>query len=232
MDIEIIPANSNKVLESKYIEKYINIIETPLCIIINYDINKNINNDVLESYQQEPDILIINFNKTIPNKIKNIPKYPIFINNVFYITPICYQQINGFSNDNNNKEFLINDFIERIKRVLGAIISNKNFVFNTINHINPNSGIKNIMYPDSLSKNWFVNSIPKWMTKYIMPNKAGWLAIYNKIAFEHIFENYNITSIAELGAYYGLSTKFMANLRKNDAPIYSFDQFENILLTS
>lgn len=232
MELELFPANPNKLLESKYIEKFINIIDIPLNVIINYHINSNINNDVLYSYNLKPDILIINFSTTTPNKLKNIPRYPIFVNNVFYITPICYQQINGFSNDINNMDFLINDFIERIKRILGAIISTPNFTFNTISQINLNSGIKNIMFPNSISNNWFVNHVPSWTTKFICSNKAGWLSSFNKIAIDYVFSNYDISSIAELGAYYGLSTKYMANIKSNDSSIYSFDQFDNIMLTN
>jgi hypothetical protein len=226
--------NNNKILESQFIPKYININKSIKTETIIYDVKKNINNDVIKAYNNNPDLLIINFpsdkNKIDFKYIKNIPRYPIFINDTFYITPICYQQINGFSNDNNNKQFLINDFIERIKRILGGIISDKDFKFQNITYLNMDSGIKSIMHKD-IQQNWFVNKIPKWMTTNIEHNNVGWLSSFNKLAIDHIFEYYNINTIGELGAYYGLSTKYIANKNKKNT-IYSFDLFDNILLTN
>ena len=228
MDFELFPQNINKILESKNIKKYIEIDRNLKIEIINYNINRNINKDVIKAYEKEPNILIINFDNNEPILIKKIPRYPIFFNNIFYITPICYQQLNGFTNDNNNKQYLINDFIERIKRILGGIISTPNFKFQNITYINMNSGIKSIMF-NNIEKNWFFNKIPKWMTMGIEINNVGWFPIFNKIAIDYVFENYNINNTAELGAYYGLSTKYIAKKNKN-ATLYSFDLFDNILI--
>ena len=230
MNFILYPANTNKLLEPNNISKYINIKNKSKTEIIIYGINKNINKDVIIAYEKKPDILIINFDNNEPIFIKNIPRYPIFINNIFYITPICYQQINGFSNDNNNKQYLINDFIERIKRILGGIISDDKFKFQNISYVNIDSGIKNFT-SDNFEKKWFVNKIPKWMTTYIEINDAGWFSYFNKIAIDHIFENYNIKKTVELGAYYGLSTKYIANKNKN-SELYSVDSYDNILLTN
>ena len=52
--------NKNKILEMKYIEKYINIENNINKIIIKF--SKNINRDIIKSYKQEPDLLIIDFN--------------------------------------------------------------------------------------------------------------------------------------------------------------------------
>ena len=110
MNFILYPANTNKLLEPNNISKYINIKNKSKTEIIIYGINKNINKDVIIAYEKKPDILIINFDNNEPIFIKNIPRYPIFINNIFYITPICYQQINGFSNDNNNKQYFCHSF--------------------------------------------------------------------------------------------------------------------------
>ena len=229
MDFELFPKNIKKILESKNIPKYIDMYINIKTEIINYNINRNINKDVIKAYEKEPNILIINFDNNEPILIKKIPRYPIFINNIFYITPICYQQINGFTNDNNNKQYLINDFIERIKRIFGGIISTPNFKFQNITFINMDSGIKNITFKN-IEKNWFVNKIPKWMTTNIEINNVGWFNAFNKIAIDYVFENYNINNIAELGTYYGLSTKYIAEKNKS-ATLYSFDLFNNILLS-
>lgn len=234
MSLILHASNSNKILEQQLIPKYINIMTPTKTETITYNINKNINKDVIKAYKNKPDILIIDFseNKETPMYIKNIPRYPIFVNNIFYITPICYQQLNGFTNDNKNKQFIINDFIERIKKILGGIISDKDFKFKNIQQIEIESGIKNILYTD-IQQNWFVNKIPKWMTTNIEPNKVGWFNPFNRIALDYIFENYKINITAELGAYYGLSTHYIANkLKNNNGSLYSFDLFDNILLTN
>ena len=230
MDLELFPQNIKKILESKNIPKYIDTYKNIKTEIINYNINRNINKDVIKAYEKEPNILIISFDNNDPILIKKIPRYPIFINNNFYITPICYQQLNGFTNDNNNKQYLINDFIERIKRILGGIISLSNFKFQNISYINMDSGIKNITFKN-IEANWFVNKIPKWMTTNIEINNAGWFSNFNKIAINYVFENYTIDNTAELGAYYGSSTKYIAEKNKS-AILYSFDLFDNILLTN
>ena len=50
---------------------------------------------------------------------------------------------------------------------------------------------------------------------------------FNKIAIDHIFENYNINKTAELGAYYGLSTKYIANKNKSLGDKRENDQRRN-----
>ena len=235
MDFELFPSNINKVLESKHIPKYINTKNNLKIEIINYETNKNINKYVISAYKNKPDVLIINFNTNQPELFDNIPRYPVFVNNTFYITPICYQQVNGFSNNINNKEELINDFVERIKRTLGGIIAKKNFKYPNVSSPNilfdMNSGIKDFMYNNKFDKNWFVNNIPKWMTTHIDINNVGWFSPFNQIALDYVFENYKIDTTAELGAYYGRSSKYIASKNKNSA-LYSFDLFDNILLTN
>ena len=71
-----------------------------------------------------PDLLIIKFDDKIDTlRITKLPRYPIYLGNTFYITPICIQQINGFPNDTNDQYFLINEFIKRILIIFGAILS-------------------------------------------------------------------------------------------------------------
>jgi hypothetical protein len=225
--MNLIPNNPNKKIESICIEKYININKINIKII-NYKENLNINKEIIKVYRDKPDLIIINFSNNSPDIIKNIPKYPIFLNNIFYITPICIEQINGFDNKSNNKDYLINNFIQRIKFILGGIITNEKLKVKDILNINLSSGIKDYM-KNNFEKKWFVNKIPKWMSKNFEINNAGWFADYNKLAIDYIYENYKIKNVAELGSYYGLSTKYLASKKKGN--LYSFDEYKNILLT-
>ncbi len=223
----LIPNNHSKKIEAMCIEKYININKIN-SKIINYDRHLNINKEILKTYKDKPDLLIINFSHDTPDIIKNIPKYPIFLNNIFYITPICIQQVNGFDNNSHDKDYLINNFIERIKLILGGIITNREIKVKYISNLDLSSGIKDYMKND-FEKKWFVNKLPKWMSKNFEINKAGWFSDYNKLAINYIYKNYKIKNVAELGTYYGLSTQYLAE--RNSGIIYSFDEFKNILLT-
>jgi len=225
--MNLIPNNHSKKIEAICIEKYINIDKINIKTI-NYRENININKEIINAYKNKPDLLIINFSDNSPDIIKNIPKYPIFLNNIFYITPICIQQINGFDNNSNNKTYLINNFIERIKYILGGIITDKEIKLKYKSNINLSSGIKDYIKND-FEKNWFVNKIPKWMSKNFEINNAGWFSDYNKLAINYIYQNYKIKNVAELGSYYGLSTKYLAS--KNEGNVYAFDEYKNILLT-
>ena len=229
--MNLIPNNPSKKIEAIYIEKFININKINIKVI-KYNEYLNINQEIIKTYKDKPDLLIINFSNGKPDIIKNIPKYPIFLNNIFYITPICIQQVNGFDNNSKNKYYLINNFIERIRIILGGIITDKQtsqeLKIKYIPRINLSSGIKDYM-KNNFEKKWFVNNIPKWMSKNFEINNAGWLSDYNKLAINYIYKNYKINNVAELGSYYGLSTKYLAS--KNEGYIYSFDEYKNILLT-
>jgi hypothetical protein len=226
------PYNRNKVLESKYNEKFFDTKIKKLMIERIYYNNININQQIIDSYSKTPDLIVIHFNEN--NKyinFKKIPKYPIYINNTFYITPICIQQVNGFINNINDSNYLINNFINRILQILGAIISDGKFIYPVFEDTNINIGIKSLIYTDSdFRKNWNINHIPIWMTKYIPINNSGWFGIFNKIAIDYVFENYKtFVNVAELGTYYGLSTKYIANKFNN---LYCFDYFENYMLAN
>jgi hypothetical protein len=229
--------NKEKKLEREHIEKYISVDESIYISNINYNKNENINKLILQSYETKPDIIIINMN--IDNKknqilnIKKIPKYPIYLNDIFYITPICIEQINGFSNDYDNKLLLTNDFIERILQNLGGLITDKEFEkkYIKLDFINIKSGLRELRFgTNDFRSQWFVNNIPNWMSKHFEINKCGWFSIYNKIAIDYIFDNYDIKNIAELGSYYGLSSKYIAS-KNTSSNLYCFDEFRNILLT-
>lgn len=226
MNLILYTPNKDNILLNNLLEKYINIENILINEIIIFDKNNNINKQIIDKYKQKPDLIIINFNNNIPLVIKNFPKYPIYFNDILYITPICIQQINGFSNEINEKSLLINDILNRIFFVLGGILSDNNLNFK-LNKINLNSGIKELLYQD-YKKEWFINNIPSWMSTYIKPNNAGWFSKYNKMAIDYVFDNYDIKNVAELGSYFGLSSHYIAN---KNTTLYCFDEFKNIALT-
>ena len=156
--------------------------------------------------------------------LKNIPKYPIYYKNTIYLTPILYEQLNGFYIIDSNKT--INNFIDKSLKILGGILIDTNF-----NHKYNNNVILNGFKDENsdFTENWFVNKIPEWMTKNIEKNYTGWFSKFNKIAIDYVFQNYNIKNVVELGSYYGLSTKYLS--LKNPKFIYCFDKFENIANT-
>lgn len=227
-ELVLYPYKKHKKLEAKYITKFIDVNTNIKTVTINYASKGNINEEIIKSYKKKPDLLIIKFNpESTETKFNKLPRYPVYLNNTFYITPICIQQINGFTNDNTGPKSLINDFINRILNVLGGILSDKHFVYPTNNSVNLSSGIKRLMYKD-IKKEWFVNDVPKWFTKHIPINNGGWFSNYNKIALDYVFENYkNFSTFVELGSYYGLSSKYIA---KNSKKLYCFDDFRNVLL--
>ena len=224
--------NKKKILEALYIKKYNKVEDIIKKEFIYYDKKNNINEEIIKSYDKEPDLLIIDFEKSKDDylDLEDIPVYPIFYKNVFYISPICVQQINGFSNCVKNTNYLIIDFIERIFQVLGGLISDKDFIYKPIDYIDLSSGIKNLMYKDDVQSEWFVNNIPEFMTKYISSVKSGWFANNNRYAIDWVFENYKINTTMELGSYYGKSSKYFAEKNPN-GKLYCFDEFKNLLMT-
>ncbi len=231
-ELYLIPANKNKLFESKFITKFINIIN-PVIKIINYNKKININKEIIKKFEDKPDIIIINFNENNYSNIrliKNIPRIPIFIDNVFYISPISIKYLNGFSN-NKDKQYIINNFIIRILKLYGGIISYNNFIVPKLDFMDFNIGI-NLYNNNDFCKNYYINKIPKWMTRYIEINNKGWFSKNNRYALEYVFKNYKLSNIVELGTYYGTSALFMAKHKTPDCNLYCIDNYDNILLTN
>lgn len=131
------PINKLKIYESKFIEKFIN-VKKSIVYNINYRPKINLNKEIIKGFAKQPDIIIINFNEKINNNIHNIiniPRIPIYIDDVFYISPISLKNINGFSNEYQDKEYLKNDFIYRIIKIYGGIISYKDYNVPIINYV-------------------------------------------------------------------------------------------------
>ena len=71
--MNLIPNNPSKKIEAIYIEKFININKINIKVI-KYNEYLNINQEIIKTYKDKPDLLIINFSNGKPDIIKNIPK--------------------------------------------------------------------------------------------------------------------------------------------------------------
>jgi hypothetical protein len=237
MDLILLPLNKKKVYESKLMPFFYNINNVVKTEIIHFKKGLNINKELLHLYKNKPDLFIIDFNeKYLINNItfiKNKPIYPIISGSILYITPICIEQINGFSNKLFDKESILEDAIERIMYGLGGILVNNRKI--SITHKNNkaifNNGIKD--YLKNFRKDSNVSYIPEWMTNGIDKNKTGWFTIENSLAIDYVLDTYKdtITNIAELGSYFGKSTKYIASKKKDNVNLFAFDDFKNVLLT-
>ena len=254
MDLFLLTLNKKKYFESKLIPHFYNVKGISKIITIKYRTDLNLNREILKSYQEKPDIIIIDFNESSYSNIiniKNRPMYPIIYNGVLYITPICIEQINGFSNSINNKEKLFKNIVERILYSMGGILTekqysmmnielfknkNKNKTKTKTKNGNENKniltdGIKDIF--TDFRRESIVNHIPNWMLTGIDRNRTGWFTIENSMAIDYIMGLYRdqIHNIAELGSYFGKSTQYLASKKRDECNLFAFDDFKNVLLT-
>jgi len=226
--LKLIPVNKTKIIESKYANKFYEVNNEKINIlIINFKDNANLNDIILKKYTSKPDIIIINFNNDDKNilNILSIPVYPIIYNDVIYITPILIEQINGFSSFFLKKKSCLDDFYNRIYYTIGALICDDNFI---INISTPDySGIKDtrILFP----KENIVSKIDLWMTRFVPTCNFGNFDIYNRLVIDYIFENYKINNIAEIGIYLGKTTKYISD-KNRKTYYYCFDTFDNLFL--
>ena len=232
MDVlQLIPYNKRKIIESKNVIKFIN-TQTKLHIVT-LEYSSDINNNILESYKKEPHILVINFGDSSKYlTLTKIPRYPIFLDNIFYITPICIEQVNGFSNKIKSKDEVKINFIERIMFLLGAILSIPSDIFNVkdLTEEIMFSGIKD-NNTNSVLQYWFTNHLAHWMTREIEINNVGWFPQLNQYVIDYVYKYYQIKNTCELGAYYGSSSGYIANKNKH-GNFYTADFFDNIMNTN
>ena len=239
MDLFLLTLNKKKVYESKLIPFFYNLDRVAKRVTIKYEKNIDLNREILRFYNEKPDIIIINFNRidTSILLIKNSPMYPIIYNGVLYITPVCIEQINGFSNTIKEKDALFRDTVERILYSMGGILTEKKYSnMNIVISKNKNkniltNGIKD-QYTD-FRRESVVNQIPRWMVRGIKENRTGWFAIENSMAIDYIMQLYGdrINNIAELGSYFGKSTRYLASKKRDSCNLFAFDDFKNVLLT-
>jgi len=221
------PVNQHKILTAKHCKKFYDISNRKIKTeVIEWSENIKLNKEILSKYKNTPDVWIIKFSNKSHLNLNKIPMYPIFYEDIFYISPISFEYINGFSNQYNNKEILISDFLNRIYIKIGALFVEKDFIINVSSH--DMTGLNNLKEGILSAPN--ITNIPKWMVSEIPTNDFGWLAPLNILAIDYVIKNYEINSIAEFGIYMGKSTKYIANILPN-AKYYCFDVFDNLFVT-
>lgn len=226
--LKIHPVNINKKIEAENCNIFYPITNNNKIIKSMLYFDNKINKNIIKEYEKKPDILIIIFNKNKKNmlELNSIPIYPIFYKNIFYLTPILIEQLNGFSNIYSDNISSLNDFLNRIYYQIGCIVTDNLFKINITNH--DISGIKD--FRNDFLKDFNVSNCESWMTKYIPECDFGWFGLKNRLFIKYVFDNYDIKNIAELGIYMGKSTKYISNLNKN-TNLYCFDRFDNLFLT-
>lgn len=196
-------------------------------IIISENHNQNIFKNI-NSYN----LFIISFGKEHYHFIpKLIPRFPILYNNYFIFNQYHLKEINGIY-ETTHLFLTLSDLICRIKKNFGTLLTNKyiqnslqiyNYKISTYYDRVKKGGYKDY-YSDKLQKQDFIthcyNQFPGVPT-----NLNGWFSPNNKIILEYVLTNFNLKNIAELGAWYGKSTKFI--LENTQSKIYSVDNFQH-----
>ena len=227
MECYFFNAKRNKIINKNKVEKFYDTkVETK--IIIRNNFNKFIFDNI-----NKYDIFIITFdNKNIDYIPEYIPRFPILYNDYFIFNEFNLKEINGLSNS-DNIILLINDLIIRIKNNFGVIITNNidfkilNFKIDTSYNTTSIGGYKDY-YNTNIEK--LDNVTNCYSNKTYLPNNThGWFAPMNKVVLKYILHNFNIKCIAELGAWLGKSTLYMAS--NSNAKIYSFDKFQNTFIS-
>ena len=240
-NLKLVPLKypNNKYL-SNNIEKYYDYESNKISSLIIEESGFNTNKNILKILKEDIDLILIRFDinknsKNNKNFLSNnnikIPKYPILIKNynTYYLilTPILMQQINGVNNNSNGIEVQFNEFLYRIKIILGGLIVNKELP--NIKDIKIIDGYNSIYYnKNNILSNYFVNNVNKDYTKFIENNYHGWLSDETKYNLEFIIKKYKPKYFLELGAWYGNSTYYIKNLEPN-IHLYTVDKFQNIL---
>jgi hypothetical protein len=234
--LKIFPLLSHKKIESTITNPFCNIKEKPTLYFLEYNPNININKKL---YEKKYDIYIISFKEnTIPNIqnnkvlhkiISKMPKFPIYLKDIIIIPSIQFYMINGVSNQLNNKNDILNDFIQRIIQKIGVIIASSNFKLPEIKNID-HSGYKDFIKNNKFLQEKQVYKVEKYMSHLYEPNNFGWLAQTNRLAIDYLFKNYSFQTIAEFGIYLGLSTKYILEKSPN-INYYGFDEFRPFFFT-
>jgi hypothetical protein len=190
---------------------------------------------VWNDWHEPCDLYIFSFSKKentyYENMLKNIPKYPIYMNGDFYITPILYYFVNGFSNTEQNKDKLIEDFQLRIIKQLGLIIGRESQMkFQKNEKLDIKTGFHDFFPKNSILYNPCVFKIQPWMTRNFKNKNIGWFNKMNQFAIDYVFKNYEIDTVAEFGIYMGYSSRYILSI-KPTVKYYGFDIFRPLLFT-
>ncbi|MAJ43187.1 MAG: hypothetical protein CMF96_00395 [Candidatus Marinimicrobia bacterium] len=186
-----------------------------------YDsLNKN-NFDILVIYNKKQFNYTFNFTPLYPIVIKKDEEFNLII------TAIQAELLNGFNVTCNNDNDFYNDFLFRVNKLYGGVISNKNISnFNLFE--DSLNGFKEL-YRDGIFKKYNINNIKN--TKHIIEYEHGWLSESTKINLEYAIKKKKPKIIVELGTWLGSSTKFMKKIDPN-VIIFCFDIFQPILHTN
>lgn len=203
--------------------------------VYEWEKGKGLNEKVWNDWNEPCDLYIFSFEKKektyYENMIKNIPKYPIYLNGDFYITPILFYFVDGFSNTEKNKDRLIEDFQLRIIKQLGLIIGRESQMkFRKNERLDIKTGFHDFYPKNSILHDPCVFKIQPWMTRNFKKNNFGWFNKMNQFAIDYVFENYEIDTIAEFGVYLGYSSRYILS-KKPKMKYYGFDIFRPLQLT-
>jgi hypothetical protein len=203
--------------------------------IFEWEEGKSLNEQVWKSWKDPVDLYIFSFRKRDPEyyqkMISKLPKFPIYLNEVFYISPILFYFIDGFSNTEKSKEKIIEDFQLRIFYQLGIIMGMENEMkYRKNQKLDIKSGFHDFFPKNSILHDSSVYKIQPWMTRHLKTNDFGWFGKMNQYAIDYVFENYEINTVAEFGIYMGYSSRYILS-KKPTMKYYGFDVFRPIFLT-
>jgi hypothetical protein len=235
MSLHIIPYNNAKRLESMLINMYVN-VDKCMCNFIKINsenISGNqINKLIVKAFDDKPDLIAISINNNhSPIIFKNLPRFPVFSNNTFYLTPLMIYNLDGFDSTITNMTELINDTINRIIERYGCIISHSGYKFPAKSNPKKFGLNRLISSTNNIFENRFIAHVPQWMSNHVIESNVGWFARYNKNCIDYLFENCDISNIVELGVYNGTSSKYIATLKKPKSHMFCVDVFTNIMNT-
>jgi hypothetical protein len=233
--IQMIPLIEEKKKILDYFIPFYHVRDEITAKIFEWEEGKSFNQEVWKSWKYPVDLYIFSFRKRDPEyyqkMISKLPKFPIYLNEVFYITPILFYLIDGFSNTEKSKEKIIEDFQLRIMYQLGIMIGMENEIkFRKNQKLDIKTGIHDYFPKNSILHDPCVFKIQPWMTRHFKKNDFGWFGKMNQFAIDYVFENYEIDTVAEFGIYMGYSSRYILS-KKPNVKYYGFDVFRPIFLT-
>lgn len=194
-------------------------------------ISENHNRNIFKNINKY-NLFIISFGKGHFKYIpKMIPRFPILYDDYFIFNQYHLKEINGIY-EHTHLFLTLSDLICRIKKNFGTLVTNK-YISNSLQIYNYKISIYYDRVKKGGFKDYYSNDILKqdFVTHCynqfpgVPTNLNGWFSPNNKIILEFVFTNYSLKNVAELGAWYGKSTKFM--LENSKSNIYSVDNFQH-----
>jgi len=191
---------------------------------ITYD--KNTNEEIYSNIDKY-DMFIISKNETI--NFTKFVLYPVVLYNpqVLIISSILLQQIN-YLPESKDFEDMIDKILINIKYFIGGVMTDK---INKMRNISENEIYTNKFAKSSLERNPHVIKLNiSSSVRYYDNCEHGWLTKWTKENLKYVIAEYKPKNILELGAWYGLSSRFIIE-NAPDANLYTFDKFQNLCLS-